>query len=149
MADEFVPAPWAFMIDTDSYAGNFERELCAWVTGQLGECEVGVRHAEAAIKDAPADFLKWCADNIVGVPDDHGCFRPVTGWLGPYSDHEYNSVAIFFRCSPPVEMCKIMMERARRYPVNLHRFHGNTDFKVKGFRVVHLELKETVLWSSN
>ena len=27
------PAPWEFIIDTDSYAGNFERELCAYVTG--------------------------------------------------------------------------------------------------------------------
>ncbi len=34
------PNPYLFVIDTDTYAGNFEREMCAYVTGQIGECEV-------------------------------------------------------------------------------------------------------------
>ena len=36
---------WGFIIDTDQYAGNFERELCAWTTGQIGECEVGKEYS--------------------------------------------------------------------------------------------------------
>ncbi|KKK83825.1 hypothetical protein LCGC14_2789530, partial [marine sediment metagenome] len=32
---------WIFIIDTDSYAGNFEREMCAYITGRVGECGVG------------------------------------------------------------------------------------------------------------
>ena len=31
----------AFVIDTKQYAGNFEREMCAHITGHIGECEVG------------------------------------------------------------------------------------------------------------
>ena len=34
-------AKFAVLIKTDSYAGNFEREMCAHVTGHVGECEVG------------------------------------------------------------------------------------------------------------
>jgi hypothetical protein len=33
---------WLFIVDTDSYAGNFERCMCAYMTGQIGECEVGL-----------------------------------------------------------------------------------------------------------
>ena len=28
---------YLFVIDTDSYAGNFEREMCAYLTNQIGE----------------------------------------------------------------------------------------------------------------
>ena len=34
------------IIDTDTYAGNFERELCAYVTGIVRDCEVGIEIAE-------------------------------------------------------------------------------------------------------
>jgi hypothetical protein len=37
-----------FVVDTDTYAGNFEREMCAYITGQVGECEVGEEIAKAA-----------------------------------------------------------------------------------------------------
>ena len=32
---------YTIIIDTDEYSGNFEREMCAYCTGQVGECEVG------------------------------------------------------------------------------------------------------------
>ena len=37
---------YLFVIDTDSYSGNFEREMCAYCTGQIGDCEVGIEHAD-------------------------------------------------------------------------------------------------------
>ncbi len=39
------PDHYLFVIDTDTYAGSFEREICAYVTGQIGECEVGKEEA--------------------------------------------------------------------------------------------------------
>ncbi|HWY34086.1 MAG TPA: hypothetical protein VNX68_05525, partial [Nitrosopumilaceae archaeon] len=39
-----------FIIDTDSYSGNFERQMCAYSTGQLGDCEVGEELVEKEIK---------------------------------------------------------------------------------------------------
>ena len=32
---------YGLVVKTNSYAGDFEREYCAYVTGQVGECEVG------------------------------------------------------------------------------------------------------------
>ena len=31
------PDHFLLVIDTNSYAGNFERQLCAYVTGQIGD----------------------------------------------------------------------------------------------------------------
>ena len=43
---------WLFIIHTDSYAGAFEREICAHITGLVGDCEVGEElfRAEASIE---------------------------------------------------------------------------------------------------
>ncbi|MCY8499753.1 hypothetical protein P8917_09350 [Bacillus atrophaeus] len=35
-----------FIIDTNSYSGNFEREMCAYLTGHIGDCQVGFEEAE-------------------------------------------------------------------------------------------------------
>lgn len=77
---------WLLVVDTDTYAGNFERELCAHLTAQVGECEVGANEADTARQTMPADALKWCEENITQEPDDHGCHRPVKirptpGWF--------------------------------------------------------------------
>jgi hypothetical protein len=54
-----------FVIDTDSYAGNFERELCAYITGVVGDCGVGSRKIEF-------DEI----EGVAQVADDNGCYRP-------------------------------------------------------------------------
>jgi len=64
---------YIFVIDTDSYAGNFERELCAYMTGLVGDCEVG--------REAVELYEKECSTPLVDlvnkyVPDEHGCHRP-------------------------------------------------------------------------
>lgn len=60
-----------FVIDTDTYAGNFERELCAYITGCIGDCGVGDKIVDKL--DFKLDF-----DELVGQePDEHGCHRPV------------------------------------------------------------------------
>ena len=40
---------YGFIVDTDSYAGNFEREMCAYMTGHIGECSVGEEYASDEI----------------------------------------------------------------------------------------------------
>jgi len=77
---------WLFVVDTDHYAGNFERELCAFVTGQYGECEVGIETAEEARKSMPPELAEEFEVGVEHVPDEHGCSRPVTiyptpGWF--------------------------------------------------------------------
>jgi len=65
-----------FVIDTDTYAGNFERQLCAFITGMIGECGMGDKIAEIARNQLGTHVNIFKA--IVGFePDDHGCTRPV------------------------------------------------------------------------
>jgi hypothetical protein len=71
-----------FVIDTEQYAGSFVRELCAWVTGMTGECEVGKTSAERALEQEPE--LEELLDDVVGQePDEHGCYRPCVIWTTP------------------------------------------------------------------
>jgi hypothetical protein len=82
-------APWIFVIDTEDYSGNFERELCAYITGHIGECGVGDEMAEHFEKEV-GEPLK----NVVEEPDeDNGCLRPTViyptpGWFNHgYGEH--------------------------------------------------------------
>lgn len=76
----------AFVIDTEEYAGGFERQMCAYITGQIGECEVGEDMAEIARRELPDDAQAWFEDNVRQEADEHGCSRPVEivptpGWF--------------------------------------------------------------------
>ncbi len=66
---------WGFVIDTDKYAGNFEREMCAYLTGRTGECGVGK-------PDEDKDYSIFGYD-VIDVADDNGCERPVTIYPTP------------------------------------------------------------------
>lgn len=75
------PESRMIVIDTTSYAGNFERELCAYATGQYGECGVGAEIADAAGQEIAA--IDWWAAHIVHEPDQNDTLRPVTIWPTP------------------------------------------------------------------
>ena len=62
------------IVDTDQYSGNFEREMCAWVTGQIGECGAGIEEAEE--QKELIVHLNWWEENIYDVPDEHSTYRP-------------------------------------------------------------------------
>ena len=78
-----------FVIDTDHYAGNFEREMCAYMTGETGDCGVG--HKEADLfqeevregKDEDYHPFGDREDLIGSEPDEHGCRRPVKIYQSP------------------------------------------------------------------
>jgi hypothetical protein len=104
-----IPSDYAFLINTDSYAGNFERECCAFVTGVIGDCEVGE-------EDVQGDVDYSLVEDIVGqYPDDHGCHRPVTikytGGKG-----SANTVAILLDEEPTKEQREFMEKRALLFP---------------------------------
>jgi hypothetical protein len=73
---------WIFIIDTDQYAGNFERELCAYMTGVVGDCDVGDSFAalynkEMGVKSGQdSTFI----DILEQRSDEHGCCRPCATW---------------------------------------------------------------------
>jgi hypothetical protein len=71
-------------LDTNQYAGNFERELCAYLTGRVGECGVGENFISHFTNESK--FPDWWEANINLEPDEHGCMRPATivstpGWF--------------------------------------------------------------------
>jgi len=70
---------WIFVIDTDSYAGNFERDMCAYVTGVIGECEVGDDFAELYRKETKEVESRF-QELLEQRSDDHGHYRPCSLW---------------------------------------------------------------------
>ena len=82
-----------FVVDTDSYAGNFERELTAFCTGVVGECGKGEEEADAFRGEHP-DRVEFYEDLMLQEPDDHGCRRPASiyptpGWLNDGLGNHY------------------------------------------------------------
>lgn len=78
-------APWLFVIDTEDYSGNFERELCAYITGRVGECGVGDDMAKLFQKEVK-DMGEEPFEHVMWEPDEHGCHRPASiyptpGWF--------------------------------------------------------------------
>ena len=61
-----------FVIDTNQYSGNFEREMCAFVTGKVGDCDVG----HDFVEDFKRDVVNVSFDNIMHISDDNDCSRP-------------------------------------------------------------------------
>jgi hypothetical protein len=74
MINEGPKNGYAFVIDTDQYAGNFEREMTAYLTGRIGQCGVG----DNMIEKLPIKF-----DNVTMLKDQYGTSRPTTCWFEP------------------------------------------------------------------
>lgn len=55
-----------FVIDTDQYSGNFERNMCAFLTGIVGDCGVGSEKAN----NYPE------VEGVLQQPNEHGTMRP-------------------------------------------------------------------------
>lgn len=143
-----------FVIDTDIYAGSFEREMCAYVTGQIGECGVGRENAKLARQEIP-DAIAQLENLVELVPDEHGCARPVSIFPNPKYGNDghgnqalltdknreqfqwpaYNSVAIFFHSIPDSSLLDVMEERARSIAAKGVGLKGyETPVKIEGFR---------------
>lgn len=77
------PKSKMLIIDTEQYSGNFEREMCAYITGQIGECGVGDNVAEKYSEKIK--HLDWWEEHIVSERDDseYGCHRPASIWPTP------------------------------------------------------------------
>lgn len=129
---------YAFVVDTDAYAGNFEREMTAYLTGQIGECGVG----EELVEELEINF-----DNVLQVPDEHACYRPTSCWVEPRTGN-YNAVAIFFESTPTKEQIEFMKERVKSFD-KIRKEKGytknfiqkNPEIKILGFRLLKFNQK--------
>lgn len=136
---------YIFVIDTDQYAGNFEREMCACCTGQIGECEVGEEESKKFRTEVGEEVYDIMDELVEQRPDDHGCSRPTSLWrtpiyLSPKGGH--NSVAIFFYDMPSEDILTVMKDRAEIFIKGNERiFNKPRTMKILGFRL----LKETTI----
>lgn len=137
--------PLAFVIDTDQYAGNFEREMCAFVTGQIGECGKGSKQAVLFHCDHPLRIDEF-ENLVVQFPDGHGNHRPTAIWPTPGTMNEsgsgaaYQSVAIFLDSEPSDEIITFMKKRALQFCAEY-----NCPLSITGYRLLRLELVETLI----
>lgn len=145
---------WVFIIDTNAYAGNFERAMGAFVTGHVGDCGTGRELAEEAI-------IILFEDYIGGERDEYGWnqharmeptpFRRNNGYGKHYSvatepapDDDkgcsaYESVGILLEERPTAELLQLMRERAQQF-TQLPRYQ---EIKITGFRLVREEIVTT------
>jgi len=136
-------------IDTNKYAGNFERELCAYATGAVGECGVGKEMAELFLKDHP-NLDPLSGDYVSGETDDDGCFRPVTilknynYWRAQRG--ECTTVGIFLDEKPPDELLQVWVDRIRDFctsPKRLNKWLPE-EILVDSIRLVEYKVEANV-----
>jgi len=122
---------YGLVIDTDQYAGNFEREMCAFLTGHTGDCGVGDNYITEDLDD---DLF----GNVISVPDEHGCYRPVS--IYPVKNgNRYNAVMIFFDSIPTQEQINSIKERSElfaEYYRGKRDYHSNFKLNILGFRLI-------------
>lgn len=140
----------ALIIDTNKYAGNFERDMTAYCTGQVGyDDNTGYKLAILFDKDYPGkrDDSTW-DDYFEQFPDDHGCCRPTSVFRSPGST-ENNSVAIFLNNNITEEAIELVKQRALIFNKvkSEYRYDKYSDIKVLGFRLVRITTSITPLWT--
>ena len=108
--------PFALVIDTDSYAGNFEREMCAWITGFEGEhYPGGIEYIVETANEQLGEKSGELIDLLDAVNHDQYGQMEVIMTYTP-GTCEYNSVAIMLNDRPSDELLALMAERARTFP---------------------------------
>lgn len=144
---------YALVIDTEQYSGNFERQLCAFTTGQIGGCEVGDDYARLYDEPEPFENIEQRAD------EDDGCHRPCSIWPTPGWSNDgkgihtkgngpflaYLSVAIFFHEQPTTEQVELIKRRSVKFNEAQARLcpYPREAITITGFRLVTITQQET------
>ena len=119
-----------FVVDTRSYAGNFERELCIHLTGHSDIDDFSAY----AIDDATPEYQNYMSDdeeNVVHLPGGNGddiwdC--PMQLYQHPESNNN-NSVGIHFQNKPSKSIIEELKQRAKQ-------FDQEQNIKITGFRLI-------------
>jgi hypothetical protein len=160
---------YIFVAHTNLYSGNFERQLTAYATGQVGECEVGDEYALEFNEEVDPDLAAQFSEMIKQVADeDNGCRRPTEIWPTPgrgnngYGVHfdikddkkhhpAYESVAMFFSERPTDEMIALMKVRCHEFAENGMNYSGfgeREELKILGFQLLHRKTVTAVIEST-
>lgn len=157
----------SFLVDTNSYSGNFERQLVAWMTAKAGDDDHGSEIVEEVYRTFPPDILVWFDEYTLVASDDRGYERyadiaPTPGWYndgkgghfkegeGPGGEYPaYQSVEVAFDAIPPANVIEFMIERAKVFAAtpkgNMARYI--TPFEILGFRLIEYKVSSETLWT--
>lgn len=128
-----------FVVKTDNYAGNYEREMCAFLTGVMGDCEVGDVSAGLYALKYPGDN-PW-QEKLLQVSDEHGCHRPVSIW------NNCQDVAIFLEDKPTPEDVQFLRKRASLFVLDPRISDSGDDSKpriaITGFELIEYKVEFT------
>src|SRR3989344_3951968 len=141
LADPGKPDHYLFVIDTEEYAGNFEREMCAYVTGQVGECEVGEEVARMARKK-DASFFTRLEDLVKSIPDELGDYSPVSifptpGWFN-------NGVDGHYRLGQEVEALAHYKQQVEKRATEVPKHHAYQSVAIYLHKIPGKDLIETM-----
>jgi hypothetical protein len=114
---------YAFIIDTNEYAGNFERELTAYCTGIIGECEVGKEFVDEEITSI-------FEENIQQVCDDHGCPRPCE--IYPSNSRFNNGMGFNYSIGQEQQAIEKLIESTENYYQPLIKQREDIKIKILG-----------------
>ena len=157
--ERHVTAPFLLIIDTDQYAGNFERQLTGFCTG-VDDGTHGDREGEDLadfLEDNPEYDNTW-EHKIITNPDDNGYARVCSIWptpgrlnngTGGHYDAApgetgwpaYESVVIFLNQPPTAEDMKLFRIRLDDFASDMMQFGRRTGKKltIKNIRLVKRE----------
>ena len=126
---------YLIIVRTDSYAGNFERELCAHLTGIVGDCEVGDDYVDENIESIFEEIVK-------SVPDDNGTRRPVSlGGCAKTKEFNSNDVVIWFDSIPTEEQQAIIKERAETFnQIHVIKYSWNKKIQIESIILREIEV---------
>jgi len=101
-----------FVVDTEQYAGNFERELCAYVTGRWDQETHGRNEAALYEKETGKDPLEFVEDRPV---EHDGYYNPAPQELFPTPGWFNNGMGGHFKDGQESEALEAYKEENRKH----------------------------------
>lgn len=131
---------YIFVVDTNSYAGNFNREMCAYMTGMWDNETHGGEQAEIFESEVGFDAFSELVNPQV---DEYGLLSPQRLEQTPPSN-KYNSVGIFLNDVPSQPEIELLKSRAKKFAKEGMIFDRPVkNLRVKGFRLLTEEITTT------
>ena len=125
---------YLFIIKTDSYAGNFEREMSGYCSGSVSDDDEN--HGEDLAIKFHRQFPEE-AERIDDIIEGKGENPTMYCGIWQNEDKQYNNVAIYFGEIPDDDLLDLMKQRAIEYSENRKDCCDRPDtFKVLGFSLI-------------
>lgn len=123
------------VIDTNLYAGNFEREMCGYVTGVWDGETHGGDQADVFHQEVDGNPFGEIVEQR--PDDDHGWMSPQKLERTPPDFQHYNSVSIHFSEKPSEHLVNLIKSRAHKFALEGKIFDRPVQgLEILGFRLL-------------